>query len=360
MKEKRNEKLKVGVIGLGEVAQVTHLPILESMSDRFEIAAICDVSPRLLEVLGDRYRVHNQYTDAQALTVQQDLDVVFVLNSDEYHAECVIAAAKNKKHILIEKPMTLTLADADAIIRARDEAGIQVMVGYMRRFAPAFLRTVDEVKKLEKINYVRIRDIIGVNRLMVDQACMVHRFDDIPADLSHDKAERAKRMLSEAIGESPLALQKAYRLLCGLGSHDLSAMRELLGVPNHVIAASQWNDGKFIHATLEFNDYHAAFETGIDQQRRFDAHIEIFAEKKTLKLQYDTPYIRHLPTTLTVHETIDEAYQETVIRPTFKDPYTYELEHFYDVATGAIPPKTTPEDYKQDLKLFQQIIGAMK
>jgi predicted dehydrogenase len=98
----------------------------------------------------------------------------------------------------------------------------------------------------------------------------------------------------------------------------------------------------------------------VDKIGRFDAHLEVTGTHKSLMVQYNTPYIRHLPTTLTIKETIGDAFTETVIRPSFKDPYTYELEFFYDRVIDGLSPKTTPEDYKEDLKLFQMLIEAMK
>ena len=116
------ERVNVGVIGLGEVAQIIHLPILQALSDRFRIQAICDISPGLLRAVGDRYGIADvdRHDDPFDLARRPDLDAVFVLNSDEYHADCVIAAAQSGKHVLVEKPMCLTFAEADAIIRARD------------------------------------------------------------------------------------------------------------------------------------------------------------------------------------------------------------------------------------------------
>jgi predicted dehydrogenase len=353
------KRLKIGLIGLGEVAQITHLPILENLSDRYEISALCDISPRLLKVMGQRHRVQNLYTDAKKLTEQVDLDAVFVLNSDEYHAECAINAVNNRKHVLLEKPMTLNQADADAIIRARDAAGVQVMVGYMRRFAPAFTQAVEELKTLGKIKYANIRDIIGRNILIIEQSSVVQRFSDIPQEMINDRSARRSVQIKEAIGEVPQDIYKAYGLLCGLNSHDLSVMRELLGMPNRVVSAVQWNDGGYITAILEFDGYYASFETGVDDQRRFDAHIEVFGGGKSLLVQYDTPYIRHLPTTLKIKETMGNAYTESVQRPTLKDPYTVELEYFYDVVTKGITPKTTPEDYKNDLIIFKMITDAL-
>lgn len=354
------KKIKVGLVGLGEVAQIIHLPILESLSDRFEIVALCDISEELLAVLGEKYRVSHLYTDARKLAELKELDAVFVLNSDEYHTECVIAAANNGKHVLIEKPVCLTMSEADEIIQARDEAGVQMMVGYMRRYAPAFVEGVEEVKKLGKIQYARIRDIIGQNRLMIEQSSVVHRPNDLPAGAIQDRQERGKRMVQEAIGDAPQEIKNAYRLLCGLSSHDLSAMREIIGFPKSVLSAAQWNNGRYINAIFEFDGYYAAFETGVDNQRRFDAHIEVYGTDKSVMIQYNTPYIRHLPTTLKVNETIGEAYNENVIRPTLKDAYTVELECFYDVVTKGVQPKTTIEDYKEDLKLFKMITDALQ
>ncbi|MBS4179001.1 Gfo/Idh/MocA family protein [Lederbergia citrea] len=352
-------KLKAGIIGLGEVAQTVHLPILQQLSSKFEISALCDISVKLLERLGEQYRVGNLYTDAVELTKQEDLDVVFVLNSDEYHTDCVVAAAENKKHILVEKPMCLTLADADKIIEARDKNNVQVMVGYMRRFAPAFIEGVEEIKKMDKINYAKVRDIIGPNIMMIEQSHNVHRFNDIPESAMEDRWTRASNMVQEAIGDAPADIRNAYRLLCGLSSHDLSAMRELIGFPKQVVSAVQWNGGGYINAIFEHDGFYTSFETGVDQQRRFDAHLEVFGETKQVKIQYNTPYIRQLPTTLSIKETVGEAFEEREIRPTFKDAYVEELEYFYDVVTQGKTPKTTPEDFKEDLKLFNMIVEKL-
>jgi predicted dehydrogenase len=237
-----------------------------------------------------------------------------------------------------------------------------MMVGYMRRFAPAFTQAVEQVKALGKINYARIRAIIGRNALFINQACHYYEFDDIPGWAKQENAERTNRMLREAIGDFTPEMRTTYLTLCGLSSHDLSAMREIIGMPGGVAAAKMWKGtkGQFLNVIFEYDDFCALFETGTDNVRRFDAHIQVYGENKVLRVQYDTPYIRHLPTTLTVQETIGEALHESVTRPTFKDPYTMELEHLHQVITEGIPPKTTPEDYVKDLQLFQMIMEALQ
>jgi predicted dehydrogenase len=356
------EQVNVGVIGLGEVAQIIHLPILQALRDRFQIRAVCDISPGLLRAVGDRYGIaqSDRYDHPFALVRRADLDAVFVLNSDEYHADCVIAAARSGKHVLVEKPMCLTLAEAEAVIRARDEAGVQVMVGYMRRFAPAFVQAVAEVRELGKINYARIRDIIGRNRLIIDQSSVVLRFDDISEEAKLDRTARAERLVRDAIGEAPSDIVGAYRFLLGLNSHDISAMREMLGMPRGVISARHWNAGRFLTVVFAYDGYCAVLESGVDEQLRFDAHIEVYGLTKSVRVQYDSPYIRHLPTTLVINETVGDAYTQRIERPTYKDPYTHEIEHFHEVVTTGLSPKTTPEDFMDDLRLMRLIVDALR
>lgn len=352
-------KLKVGLVGLGEVAQVIHLPILQQYSDLFEIAAICDISQELLTALGERYNVPaaHRYTDYHDIAAQKDLDAMLVLNSDEYHADSALAALQHGKHVLVEKPMCLTRKEAKAIIKGRDEAGVQVMVGYMRRYAPAFVQALEQVRTLEQINYARVRDIIGQNAQFVEQSSTVLRPKDIPQQAMHDRAERASRLVKEAIGAASPQLDRTYRLLCGLSSHDLSAMRELLGMPKRVIAAHQ--AGSFLTALFEYESFAVSFETGIDHNRRFDAHIQIYGESKEIRVQYDTSYIRQLPTRLFINETQGEAYEVRELRPTFTDAYVVELQHFHEVVSRNIQPKTSAEDFLHDLDLFEMIIHAL-
>lgn len=353
-------RLKTGVIGLGEVAQVIHLPILEAMPDHYEIAAICDISEQLLEALGERYNVEHRYTNAEELVKQADLDVVFILNSTEYHAECAIQALDNGKHVFIEKPMCLTQREADEIIKARDRSGKQAIVGYMRRFAPAFLQAKEEIKKAGPINYVRLRDFMGMPRPLVEQTSHVYRFSDFPEGAFEDKESRFKAMVKEAIGVEEGLLASTYSWLTGLSSHDLSAMRELIGMPKRVISAAAWNEGRSLNVLFDYEQFQVAYEMQFDEQARHDAHIEVLTDHKTIRVQYDTPYVRQLPTHLLVHETVDGSIKESTIRATYKDPYSYELKHFYNVIHGTETPKTTPEDYKEDLLIFEMIIDALK
>ena len=317
--------------------------------------------PRRALVVWGGMELHTPERGAQVvreLAGQSDLDAVLVLNSDEYHTESALAALRHKKHVLIEKPMCLTRQEADSIIQARDQAGVQAMVGYMRRYAPAFTEAVKQVRELGKINYARVRDIIGQNALFVNQSTSVLRPTDISQEAMQDRRERASKLVATAIGDVPSDLVSTYRMLCGLSSHDLSAMRELLGMPERVVAAHR--HGRFLNVLFEYGDYTVNFETGVDNNRRFDAHLQVYGDTKDILVQYDTPYIRQLPTQPFVNESEGETFERRVFRPTFVDAYAVELQHFHEVVTGNIAPKTIPEDFLNDLTIFEMIIDALR
>ncbi|KAK1066028.1 hypothetical protein LTR33_011684 [Friedmanniomyces endolithicus] len=99
-----------------------------------------------------------------------------------------------------------------------------------------------------------------------------------------------------------------WSLLGSLGSHDLSVMREALGMPKSVLGCS-------IDAETPFWNY----ESGINEVPRFDAHLEVYSRTKQITVQYDTPFIKGLPITMTIRENIDGGLQERIVRKTYED-----------------------------------------
>jgi hypothetical protein len=237
--------VRVGLIGCGEVAQVVHIPTLLFMSSQFSLTYLCDVSDNALQHCAAKIPGPVKTTrDPDELCASVDVDAVLVASSDEYHALHAITALQHGKHVLVEKPMSLTKADAAAIAEAERQSKGTVMVGYMRRYAAPFEDAVREIGGLQKILYARVRDIIGPNSIFVDQSGTfpVKSADFRPED-SADKTARGNELVATALKECggiPVTDETAlmWRILGGLGSHDLSLMREALGMPLGVVGSS--------------------------------------------------------------------------------------------------------------------------
>lgn len=233
--------------GCGQVAQVIHIPTLNHFNEYFKVTYLCDVSEEALKHCQSKVAGSpppNLTKDATELCSSPDVDLVFVINSTEYHALHAVLALENNKHVFIEKPMAMNNRDAHRIIDAERASKGTVMVGYMRRYATAFLDAVEEIGGLDRITYARVRDIIGRNAYFVDQSGTFPRtFSDYSAKDSNDLAARSDDINREGLEADlnvPVRKDSAamWSLLGGLGSHDLSLMRDALGMPEKVLGCS--------------------------------------------------------------------------------------------------------------------------
>jgi predicted dehydrogenase len=355
------ETLRVGIVGCGEVTQIIHLPSLYQLGDRFRVTALCDVSKTVLNEVADHWRVKKRFPDYRKLVEQEDVDAVLVANPHAYHAEVVLAAIEAGKHVLVEKPMCLTWREADEIVAAQSRQEVVVQVGYMRRYAPAFIQAGEMVKEMGPIRLARVHDVIGKNSLIIRHTSKVVRGKDVSREAKVAGKRLQKELVKEAIGEAAPSLQKAYLLLLGLGTHDISAMRELLGRPKGVLYAALRNHGRYITAAFDYGSYVCQFETGIDSIPRFDGHLEVYGSDRVIRVQYDTPYVRNLPIRLLVTEARGQGgVAQHALHPAWGDPFIAEWQAFYDSIIHSGETKTSPKDFRKDLEIIAEMVSAMQ
>jgi predicted dehydrogenase len=134
-------------------------------------------------------------------------------------------------------------------------------------------------------------------------------------------------------------------------------MREVLGMPRSVAGAVLTFPGIF-SVLFKYNDFPVTYESGVIHVPEFDAHIEVYSADKVVRIQYDSPYVKGLPITMTVKEKVGDGFQERTVRKTYVDPYTLELLAFHDCAVNKKMPKTSAQDARQDLELFKMIMQA--
>ena len=356
------DQLRVGIVGCGEVAQIIHLPSLNRLPDKFRVTALCDASQTVLDGVGTLWNVQKRYLHYQDLVADPDVDVVLVANPNVYHAEVTIAAAANGKHVLVEKPAAINFAEADAMQAAQERAGVVVQVAYMRRYAPAFEQACQIVAKMQAkgdIRLARVHDVIGHNAQIIEPTSRVIKGKDISKETIATAKKLTEAAVAMAIGDVPKEIQKAYSLMLGLSSHDLSAMRELLGMPKRVLHATQ-RGGLYLTATFDYGDYICQFDTGVDNLPRFDANLEVFGNKKYVRVQYDTPYVLNLPIRLFVGEPNGKhGLVEQTVHPAWGDAFVCEWEALYTNIAKKRTPKTSLADYRQDLELFQAMASFM-
>jgi predicted dehydrogenase len=130
--------IKVGVIGLGMIAEQVHLPGLSS-SPNAEIYAICDRNAARLHVIGERYHIspEKRFQDYMDLMQLPEIQAVDIATPNFAHLEPVLAAYKNGKHVCIEKPIALNYPQALEMEAHAKTSGMTTMVCFSFRFNAA-------------------------------------------------------------------------------------------------------------------------------------------------------------------------------------------------------------------------------
>lgn len=150
-------KVRIGIVGVGWVAQVVHLPTLLRMPEA-EVVAICDRDKARARLVGEKFGITKQYTDVAQMLEHEQLDAVDVCTSTDAHKDVTIAALKAGKNVLVEKPIARTYAEAVAMADTARETRRKLMVGMNHRFRPdsMILKSFIEGKELGKIYYTRV------------------------------------------------------------------------------------------------------------------------------------------------------------------------------------------------------------
>ncbi|MDF2540782.1 MAG: oxidoreductase [Herbinix sp.] len=152
------KKLKIGIIGCGGIANGKHMPSLSKLKD-VEMVAFCDIIPEKAEHAKEKFGTPDAkvYTDYQELLKDPEIDVVHVCTPNRSHAPISIDSLHAGKHVMCEKPMAKTAADARKMVEAAKETGKKLTIGYQHRHKPEsiYLKSVIERGDLGDIYFAK-------------------------------------------------------------------------------------------------------------------------------------------------------------------------------------------------------------
>jgi predicted dehydrogenase len=126
------KKLNFGIIGCGRIAY-KHAEAIKK-NDKANLLYVCDIIEERAVDYKNKYEAKEYFIDYHEMLERSDLDVVNICTPSGMHAEMGIAAAKAGKHVIVEKPMALSLKDADDLIKACEENGVKLAVCFQNRF----------------------------------------------------------------------------------------------------------------------------------------------------------------------------------------------------------------------------------
>lgn len=148
-------KFKIAVIGTGSISGA-HLQAY-AQHPEVELYAVCDINLSRAQGVATQYAVPHVFTDYQELLLDPNIDAVSICTWNNTHALISIAALNAGKHVLIEKPLSQTVAEAEEIEQATKASGKVLQVGFVRRYAEntAVLKSFVDAGELGNIYYAK-------------------------------------------------------------------------------------------------------------------------------------------------------------------------------------------------------------
>jgi predicted dehydrogenase len=351
--------LRVGVIGTGMIAQLTHLRYLAELPGLYEVAAVCDIGAENARACARQYGIGLVHTDWREM-LAGPLDAVFVLTSGS-HAPMAIAAARAGLHVFVEKPMCLSVAEGTEMVTAADAAGVTLMVGYPKRYDPAYARFRAEAAGATDARLLRVTTMESPFRPYVGHHPL-RRPAPVAADVAARLAADADARVTAAVGANRDLGRTVYQnVLTDTLVHELNAVRGVLGEPDWVDFADLREEA--VTVLLRFGGVRAAIHwLDLPGIARYQMEFALFAPERRVTLTFPSPYLRNEPASLAVEGgeagTPRSWRREEVAG--YEDGFKRELEEFRDcVATGR-RPVTSGADGLADIALCRSIVECQR
>ncbi len=354
--------LRIGVVGGGLVAQAMHLQFLSRMSDRFDLVALADPSATVRDALQRLYGLEAAYPDHRSLLEGTKLHAVVICAPAQIHTDATLDALDHGLHVFVEKPMCITLTDADRIIGAQRTSGKVVQVGYMKRFDRAWERMLEGMPdSAESLRYIRVVvhdpefvPFFGPGEIV--------RGSDIPADVLEAGRAQMRAQVREAVGaDSPAVITALEGAFLGSLVHDVNLVHGLLErlgepLPAEVIDGDWWNEGQAVTGAVRLSNgsrWDSAWIQLLDVYEYRESVTFYFAEE-VHSLAFPSPWLKQFPTVYEASHARDGARVVESFE-SYEESFARELAHFHDCVVNGTDCRTPPEQARLDIDVLTQM-----
>lgn len=328
-------KLKWGILGAARVNERLLPAIIEATNS--ELVAIASRRAGAAKATLDKYAPCYQnvtcYDDMEALINDQNVEAVYCPMANNEHTKWALKAIDAGKHVLIEKPMALTVADIEAIEKAAVKNNVKVMEGFMYRFHPQHARVKEIVES----------GLIG---------------DVLSCRASYSFLMRPARMYRIASG-----VKQGGGAMWDIGPYAIHSLRWCFGLePQSVIAHAKLNEvgadivtsgvldfGGDAEGRARFGHFDISFE------RSRKSEYEIIGTKGWVKCHAAWVFQNDVPVISWALE--DGKYAEERIAPS--NHFTLEIEHFSDCVLNNKAPHLTFADAKANCKAIEAVLQSV-
>lgn len=362
-----SDPIKLGVVGGGLVAQAAHLPALATMPERFALEAIAEPDERLGAALCRRFGIGRHWADAEELIASRSVEAILVCSPNATHGPLVLRALDAGLHVFVEKPLCLSVADADAIAAARRGSGLVVQVGYMKRFDAAYEALVADAPAAEAIQHVEVLTYDPRFPRFFRPGEILAARPPAPAQVAR-LAAAEREQIRAALGRNPggADAQAAYSLIfLGALVHDVNVVHGVLEAAGHAggveVVDAWWRIGRGAGGTARLANGATWTTTWLDLPGAYDfqERIVFYADDGVRELRLAAPYslLRKEGSVYRRSHGQQDLQLARELR-TLGSSFERELEHFHDCVRAGAACRTPPEQARTDVDLLARMFAC--
>jgi predicted dehydrogenase len=341
------ERLRIGIIGGGMISQVAHLPFYFS-DPRCEVVAISESRPSLVEVLGRQYPTARVVARHRAILDDPRIVAVVIVAPRASMAPLGLEALRAGKHVMMEKPMAHTAAQAAELVAAADAANVSLAVGFMKRHDPGIV----EARRI----FAELQTDRRLGSLLLARFYDFSRSYAVPPP-AHT---RPKESRTERFAEWPLwpewlaeSHREPYAWFINAGSHDLNLVNFFFADGVDVVSAFSPSNGAVV-ATLAAGDVPITLEVTRSAVGIWREGIELLYENGRLAVAIPSPMASDQCARVVLEDNAGGP-KRTVVSTGSGWAFERQATGFLDVLSGRSKPMTSDKDGLRDLVLCEQI-----
>lgn len=138
-------KLGMGVVGVGTMGK-RHAENIRRLIPEAKLIAVADADAARARQVADELEIEYSYSSVEALVERKDIQAVAIVSPAKFHGAAIKACAAAGKEIFCEKPLTLTVEEADEVLAATQKAGVRLQPGHVRRYDPSHVRAKKRIE----------------------------------------------------------------------------------------------------------------------------------------------------------------------------------------------------------------------
>jgi predicted dehydrogenase len=347
--------MRFGIIGCGTIAQIMHLPYVAEIPET-ELYALVDPASDRTETLGNWYGIDHRFesTDAMLDEISDDLDAVIVSTPPNQHADVVEQVLDANISTLVEKPLAVSVEDADQMVAAAERSEATAMVGYMRRYDPMYETAEEEISNLDQIDLISAYDVDPDHGRIIDEVYDIVG-GDVPDELIEEGMWKQRSDSMQVIDSENEVRADDYHWHLEHICHDINVLRGLFGDVECIDHVDIYADGRYATAHLVYEGgIRCTLDSGLSDRKWFEASLRVDTPNGMVRLEWDNSFIKNTPTELQVKQGTEQLTDETQT-PSYAESFKREIEHFAGCVQGEREVRTPFTEARDDVRLIADL-----